>query len=156
MHLADFIHPALDCGRIDLAVERLNDYRISHGLSSLGFLNAFLYSKGATGLVDIVVRVSSPVQRRRALCLRDSPCRVTGRNEPWLWYWWFHRDCWVGSGEYMLHRLSRPDCHVDAVAGVVHCTGLGTLDSGKLQTLVLQENRSAITAYIEPRAMTVV
>ena len=92
-HPTDFIHPALDCGRIDLAVESLNDYRISHGLSSLGFLNPLLYFKGATGLVDIVVRVSSPVQRHRALCLRGSPCRVTGRNEPWLWYWWFHRDC---------------------------------------------------------------
>jgi len=40
-------------------ISLLNDYRISHGLSSLGFLNPFLYSKGVAGLVDIVVRVPS-------------------------------------------------------------------------------------------------
>ena len=36
----------------------MNDYRISRGLPSLGFLNPFLYSKGVAGLVDIVVCVS--------------------------------------------------------------------------------------------------
>jgi tripeptidyl-peptidase-1 len=35
-------------------VSLLNDYKISHAYSSLGFLNPFLYSKGVVGLVDIV------------------------------------------------------------------------------------------------------
>ena len=36
-------------------ISLLNDYRISHGNPSLGFLNPFLYSKGLDGLIDIVV-----------------------------------------------------------------------------------------------------
>ena len=58
MRPADFIHPALDHGRINLTAERLQNLARS---SLLGFLNPFFYSKGVAGLVDIAVRVSSPV-----------------------------------------------------------------------------------------------
>ena len=58
MHPADFIHPNLDHDRINLAAERLQNLARP---SLLGFLDPFLYSKGVAGLVDIVVRVSSPV-----------------------------------------------------------------------------------------------
>ena len=65
----------------------MNDYRISHGRPSLGFLNPFLYSKGVAGLVDIVVRVPTigvrglnlvvdkiyRVERTLAVVLKDSP-----------------------------------------------------------------------------------
>ncbi|KAF9643216.1 subtilisin-like protein [Thelephora ganbajun] len=75
-------------------ISLLNDYRISHGRPPLGFLNPFLYSKGAAGLVDIVGGT-------------NPGCGTQGFN---------------------------------ATAGWDPLTGLGTLDFGKLQSLVLYED----------------
>ena len=61
MRATDPIRSALDRRGL---VSLLNDYRISYGRPSLGFLNPFLYSKGVAGLVDIVVRASPPFEVR--------------------------------------------------------------------------------------------
>jgi len=36
-------------------ISLLNDYRLSKGMASLGFLNPWLYGGGITGLTDITI-----------------------------------------------------------------------------------------------------
>ena len=86
---------------------------------------------------------------------------VTGRDEPWLWYGWVQRHCWVGPGQYMPYCLSCLDCHADAVAGVAHwfenvglweATGACTVrELFECLTMVV-----AFTTYIELRARAVI
>jgi len=113
MHPTDFIHLASDRGRINLAVERLpnpawplfvwvpQSIFLFQGCGRFGRHRCtwFFFGVETLGLVFTVHLL------------------VTGWDEPWLWYGLVQRHCWVGSGQYMSHRLSRPDCHADAVAG---------------------------------------
>jgi len=58
-----------------------------------------------------------------SLVLTGLALSATGRDEPWLWHGWVQRHCWVGSGQYIFHHLSRLDCRADVVAAVAHWFG---------------------------------
>ncbi|KAG6891682.1 hypothetical protein C0992_010085 [Termitomyces sp. T32_za158] len=92
-------------------VALLNDVRLTHGQRPMGFLNPFLYSKGANGLNDITVG-------------HNSGCGTTGFNHP---------SRQRKAGIQVITIFPTPnDCLTN-----VSVTGLGTPNFGKLKELVL-------------------
>jgi len=112
-----FIHLALDRGRINLAVERLPNLARPPFARVPQSISVF---QGCGGFGRHRCRWFFSGVETLSLMFTGFTLSVTGRDEPRLWYRWVQRHCWVGSGEYIPHRLSHPDCHADAVAGVAH------------------------------------